>query len=51
MNGTGTGNMATGREAQTATLLPYGQILMAGGTLFDHSHVLRFPASAELYAR
>ena len=32
-----------------ATLLPDGQVLMAGGTLFDHPHVLQFLASAELY--
>jgi len=46
---TGTGSMTTGREGQTATLLPDGQVLMAGGTLFDHPHVLQFLASAELY--
>ena len=46
---TGTGNMTTGRENQTATLLPDGQVLMAGGTLFDHPHVLQFLSSAELY--
>ena len=46
---TSTGNMTTGRENQTATLLPDGQVLMAGGTLFDHPHVLMFLASAELY--
>jgi hypothetical protein len=49
-----TGSMTTGREGQTATLLPDGQVLMAGGTLYDHpsnghpgiSEVL---TSAELY--
>jgi hypothetical protein len=41
--------MTTARESQTATLLPGGQVLMAGGTLFDHPHVLQFLASAELY--
>jgi WD40 repeat protein len=46
---TSTGSMTTGRENQTATLLPDGQVLMAGGTLFDHPHVLQFLASAELY--
>ena len=50
----GTGSMTTGRENQTATLLPDGQVLMAGGTLFDHPRVghpgvLQFLASAELY--
>ena len=46
---TSTGNMTTGRENQTATLLPGGQVLMAGGTLFDHPHAPVFLASAELY--
>jgi hypothetical protein len=51
---TATGSMITGRESQTATLLPDGQVLMAGGTLFDHPStghpgVLQFLASAELY--
>jgi hypothetical protein len=46
---TGTGSMTTGRENQTATVLPDGQVLVAGGTLFDHPHVLQFLASAELY--
>jgi len=51
---TSTGNMTTGRENQTATLLPDGQVLMGGGTLFDHpgaGHpgVLQILASAELY--
>jgi hypothetical protein len=41
--------MTTGREAQTATLLPNRQVLMVGGTLFDHPCVLQFLASAELY--
>jgi len=51
---TGTGSMTTGREGQTATLLPDGQVLMAGGTLFDHPSaghpgVFEVLASAELY--
>jgi hypothetical protein len=46
---TGTGTMTTGRENHTATLLPDGQVLMAGGTLFDHPHAPIFLASAELY--
>jgi len=51
---TGTGSMTTGRENQAATLLPDGQVLMAGGTLFDHPSVghpglLEFLSSAELY--
>jgi hypothetical protein len=51
---TATGSMATGRESQTATLLPDGQVLMAGGTLFDHPSnghpgVLQILSSAELY--
>jgi len=49
-----TGSMTTGRESQTATLLPDGQVLMAGGTLFDHPSaghpgVDEVLASAELY--
>jgi hypothetical protein len=46
---TGTGAMTTPREAQTATLLPDGQVLMAGGTDFQHPHAPQFLASAELY--
>jgi len=51
---TGTGSMTTGRENQTATLLPDGQVLMAGGTLFDHPSaghpgLLEVLTSAELY--
>ena len=46
--------MTTAREGQTATLLPDGQVLMAGGTLFDHPSaghpgVLMVLSSAELY--
>jgi hypothetical protein len=51
---TATGSMTTGREGQTATLLRDGQVLMAGGTLFDHPSaghpgVDQVLASAELY--
>ena len=46
---TSTGSMTTPREGQTATLLPDGQVLMAGGTNFDHPHAAIFLASAELY--
>jgi hypothetical protein len=51
---TSTGNMTTGRENHTATPLPDGQVLMAGGTLFDHPSpghpgLLELLASAELY--
>jgi hypothetical protein len=42
--GSTTGSMATAREAHTATLLPSGKALVAGG--FQNSSVL---ASAELY--
>jgi len=51
---TSTGSMTIGREGQTATLLPDGQVLMAGGTLFDHPSaghpgILQVLASAEFY--
>ena len=46
---TSTGPMTTPREAQTATLLPGGQVLIAGGTNFQHPHAPIFLASAELY--
>ena len=53
---TSTGSMTTGREGQTATLLPDGQVLMAGGTLYDHPStghpgVFMVLSSAELYTR
>ena len=46
--------MTTGREGQTATLLLDGQVLMAGGTLYDHPStghpgIFEVLASAELY--
>jgi len=54
-----TGSMHQGRSGingagASATLLPDGQVLMAGGTLFDHPSaghpgVLQILASAELY--
>ena len=46
---TSTGPMTTPREDQTATLLPDGQVLIAGGTNFQHPHAPIFLASAELY--
>jgi hypothetical protein len=46
---TSTGSMTTAREAQTATLLRDGQVLMAGGEIFDHPHVAITLAGAELY--
>jgi hypothetical protein len=46
---TNTGSMTTGRENQTATLLLDGQVLVAGGTNFDHPNAPIFLASAELY--
>ena len=42
---TGTGNMTTGRNGQTATLLPDGSVLMAGTLLFGGAIL----ASTELY--
>ena len=45
---TPTGPMSTSRMFQTATLLPDGQVLVAGGTTFG-SHKTHFLASAELY--
>ena len=46
---TSTGSMTTAREGQTATLLQDGQVLMAGGEIFDHPHAPIGLASAELY--
>jgi hypothetical protein len=51
---TATGSMTIGREGQTATLLPDGQVLMAGGTLYDHPTttkrgIIELLSSAELY--
>jgi hypothetical protein len=46
---TSTGSMQTGREAQTANLLPDGQVLVAGGASFT-KHVAVPLASAELYS-
>lgn len=51
---TSTGSMTTARVGQSATLLPDGQVLMAGGTLYDHPSaghpgVFMVLSSAELY--
>jgi len=51
---TATGSMQAGHTQGKATLLPDGQVLIAGGTLFDHPSaghpgVLQILASAELY--
>lgn len=46
---TSTGSMQTGREAQTANLLPDGQVLVADGASFT-KHVAVPLASAELYS-
>jgi N-acetylneuraminic acid mutarotase len=43
-----TGSMSTAREAHTATLLPNGQVLVAGGEAFINGSPVIF-ASAELY--
>jgi hypothetical protein len=40
-----TGSMTTAREGQTATLLPNGEVLIAGG--FDNAG--KYLSSAELY--
>ena len=40
---------STGLHVCASTLLPDGHVLMAGGTLFDHPHVLQILASAELH--
>jgi hypothetical protein len=44
---TTTGSMATARYVHTATLLPSGKVLIAGG--FGSSGFLAYLASAELY--
>jgi len=46
---TSTGSMTTAREDQTAILLPGGQVLMAGGEIFDPPRAPIGLASAELY--
>ena len=40
-----TGSLNTGREAHTATLLPNGMVLVAGGDVSSHT----YSSSAELY--
>jgi Kelch motif len=45
---TSTGSMGTPRTYQMASLLPSGQVLIAGGTTFSN-HRTTFRASAELY--
>jgi len=44
-----TGSLHTARWNHTATLLPDGEVLVAGGETFDHAHKIISFASAELY--